>query len=149
MIGKNITSGKVEAIFGLDPAGPGFSEENPRERLAATDAKYVEVLHTDAYQEASLGGRFPMGQADFCANFGGPQPGCSILNNSHKKAVTYFAQAINGPGYEAKQYSHWEDILAKKQPDCSFTCTYKPEPPSMERKGFYNFMTRDDDTILS
>jgi Lipase len=38
MIGKNLKSGKVNAIFGLDPAGPGFSEENPEARLAETDA---------------------------------------------------------------------------------------------------------------
>lgn len=104
---------------------------------------YVEILHTDAYHESSLGARFPLGQSDFFANFGGPQPGCKIFPSSHKKAVLLFAEAINGPGFEAHLYSHWEDILAKKQSDCYFTCTYKPEPPTMDRRGVFNFMTKE------
>lgn len=39
--------GKVGTIIGLDPAGPGFSFDDVKNRLDRSDANYVLVLHTD------------------------------------------------------------------------------------------------------
>lgn len=41
------TVGKVGTIIGLDPAGPGFSIYDVKNRLHYSDAQYVLVLHTD------------------------------------------------------------------------------------------------------
>jgi pancreatic triacylglycerol lipase len=50
--GKN-TQGRINTIFGTDPAGPLFSMNSPEERLAATDAQYVETILTNG---GTLGG---------------------------------------------------------------------------------------------
>uniref|UniRef100_A0A182QA29 Lipase domain-containing protein n=1 Tax=Anopheles farauti TaxID=69004 RepID=A0A182QA29_9DIPT len=71
--GKRVTSGRVGAILGLDPAGPLFSSNEPRTRLASTDAQYVEVIHTNG---GTLGMYQPIGTADFYPNGGKHQPGC-------------------------------------------------------------------------
>lgn len=42
--GKMITRGMINTIIGLDPAGPLFSVNAPADRLAITDAQYVEAL---------------------------------------------------------------------------------------------------------
>lgn len=42
----------VQNIFkflALDPTGPGFEGMPPKVKLTKHDAKYVEVLHTDAF----------------------------------------------------------------------------------------------------
>lgn len=41
---KKLKSGKVAAIIALDPASPGFSIDDPQNRLDETDAKYVQVM---------------------------------------------------------------------------------------------------------
>lgn len=63
--GKKITRGKVGKIIGLDPASPLFKYENVDERLAETDASYVEVIHTCA---GTLGMSKPVGIASFYPN---------------------------------------------------------------------------------
>lgn len=57
----------------MDPAGPLFDANSPINRLASTDAEYVEVIHTDTQQ---LGIAFPIGHADFYPNGGTGMPGC-------------------------------------------------------------------------
>lgn len=38
LVGKRVKRGKVQAIYGLDPAGPLFSIDDPDDRIAPTDA---------------------------------------------------------------------------------------------------------------
>lgn len=75
--GKNIKSGRIGAIIGLDPAGPLFSIDKPQKRLADNDADYVQIIHTDA---GNLSVEHPIGHADFYPNGGNEQPGCSKGN---------------------------------------------------------------------
>lgn len=70
--GKN-TRFQINTIVGLDPAGPLFDANNPAARLDATDAAYVEVIHTDTQ---SFGIGYPIGDADFFPNGGSGMPGC-------------------------------------------------------------------------
>lgn len=42
IIGKRVTRGRIQVIYGLDPAGPLFSVNSPGDRLATGDAVYVE-----------------------------------------------------------------------------------------------------------
>jgi hypothetical protein len=66
------TSGRIQAIFGTDPAGPLFSTGN-NDRLAVGDAVYTEALHTNA---GVLGFDSPITTAAFYPNWGTSQPGC-------------------------------------------------------------------------
>lgn len=94
MIGKNVKNGRVDTIYGLDPAGPLFMTTKPEKRLTSTDAEYVEVIHTDRME---LGYAKPLGQADFYPNWGRRQPGCKYdLGGecSHKRVVLLFAEAV-------------------------------------------------------
>lgn len=101
--------GKVQAIFALDPAGPLFSETNPEERVAPTDAVYVEVIHTNLRR---LGFSIPIGQADFFPNYGVAMPGCESDpsgNCSHQMAHEYYAESINSQ-FTAQECSSFADI---------------------------------------
>ncbi|PNJ17101.1 LIPI isoform 4, partial [Pongo abelii] len=46
-VGK-IFHGQLGRITGLDPAGPRFSRKPPYSRLDYTDAKFVDVIHSDS-----------------------------------------------------------------------------------------------------
>lgn len=63
--GKNVRSGKLEKIVGLDPAGVLFHHDKPDERLNSTDAKYVETIQT-----SKLGFVKPVGSVSFFPNGG-------------------------------------------------------------------------------
>ena len=53
---------QIGIISGLDPAGPAFSNTDPAVRLDPTDAKYVDIVHTDTVK----------------SNGGYTQPGCDL-----------------------------------------------------------------------
>lgn len=63
-------------LIGLDPAYPGFSVENPGERLDTTDARFVDVMHTNSAKIVGGGLSFPVpiGHVDFWPNGGVSQP---------------------------------------------------------------------------
>lgn len=44
---KKVRTGKIGAIIGLDPASIGFSANDAKNRLAKSDAAYVQVIHTN------------------------------------------------------------------------------------------------------
>lgn len=66
---------------GLDPAGPLFESQDPRARLDASDARFVDVIHSNGEQLilGGLGSWQPMGDVDFYPNGGRMQSGCSNL----------------------------------------------------------------------
>ncbi|KAJ0181334.1 hypothetical protein K1T71_003419 [Dendrolimus kikuchii] len=76
--------GKVHRITGLDPAQPCFRTEDSTERLDATDADFVDVIHTNGRLLSKIGFGFPdpTGTADFYPNGGMKQPGCYNDTNS-------------------------------------------------------------------
>ncbi|KAL1404577.1 hypothetical protein pipiens_005303 [Culex pipiens pipiens] len=92
---KAITSGKVNTIVGLDPAKPLFDLDRPAERLADTDAEYVEVIHTNG---GRLGIFDPIGHTDFYPNGGVSQPGCNWwifgASCSHGRAWAFYAESV-------------------------------------------------------
>ena len=62
---------------GLDPAGPFFANEHKDVRLDATDADFVDVIHTDS---DFCGLPQMSGHIDFYVNGGETQPyGCTDL----------------------------------------------------------------------
>lgn len=84
--GKRVRNGRVNTIIGLDPAGPLFNVNDAPNRLASTDAEYVEVIHTDT---PNLGIGDPIGDVDFYPNGGTGMPGCfsKIKNSSQTKSL--------------------------------------------------------------
>ncbi|KAL5280664.1 hypothetical protein ACFFRR_004588 [Megaselia abdita] len=91
--GKQVTKGKIKTIIGLDSAMPLFRLKNPQNRLADTDAEYVESMHTNGQV---LGFYNPIGHAAFYPNGGRSQPTCgfSPFDCAHGRAITYLAEAI-------------------------------------------------------
>ncbi|KPJ11276.1 Pancreatic lipase-related protein 1 [Papilio machaon] len=71
----------ISRITGLDPAGPLFDFQDPRVRLDSTDAKFVDVIHSNGETLilGGLGAAQPLGHVDFYPNGGRVQHGCSNL----------------------------------------------------------------------
>jgi pancreatic triacylglycerol lipase len=66
---------------GLDPAGPLFESQAVEARLDATDAQFVDVIHSNGANLilGGLGSWQAMGHVDFYPNGGMEQKGCSNL----------------------------------------------------------------------
>ncbi|XP_077991626.1 inactive pancreatic lipase-related protein 1-like [Glandiceps talaboti] len=104
--GKRIPT--VKRITGLDPAGPSFDSYDNDKKLDASDAQFVDIIHTDANTVTGLGCWNPSGHVDFYPNGGKSQPGCGIFNRKkrdvsvdgdigcdHGRAHEYFTESIN------------------------------------------------------
>lgn len=92
--GKNVKNGRIKIIRGLDPASPLFSYDKPEDRLASTDAYYVESIQTCG---GLLGFLEPIGKAAFFPNGGKFQPGCGLDISgtcAHSRSYEYYAEAI-------------------------------------------------------
>lgn len=63
-----------DRVTGLDPAGVGFQAENQDRRLSRSDAKLVDVIHTDGKCVPYFGTLVPLGSIDFYPNYGWNQP---------------------------------------------------------------------------
>lgn len=94
LLGKNVRRFRVRYIVGLDPAGPLFSVRNPEGRLDASDAEYVECIHTNGptLLILGLGIGAAIGDADYFPNGGQSQPGCLMNTCSHLRAVDYYGE---------------------------------------------------------
>lgn len=73
---------RIYLSVALDPAGPAFVTHNRSEKLDATDAEFVDVIHTDPFFYSSLD---RSGHADFYPNLDKFfQPGCNIVQDGRK-----------------------------------------------------------------
>lgn len=97
-------------IVGLDPTQLSYSYNEVGVRLAATDASYVEVMHTSGL----IGFEAAIGTADFYVNGGRYQPGCREFFGecSHQKAFDYYIESIKGSEFYALQCSSYEQFKA-------------------------------------
>ncbi|KAM7354729.1 pancreatic lipase-related protein 2 isoform 2-T4 [Cochliomyia hominivorax] len=99
-IAKNLGTFQLPRITGLDPAMPLFATASERDKLDASDAAYVDVIHTNAMVQGKLE---RCGHADFYMNGGIVQPGCAKNNPlnpfacSHQRATAYFLESIRSP----------------------------------------------------
>lgn len=104
----------VHRIVGLDPARP-LLRPGLLNRLDAGDAKFVQVIHTNAGYYGEIG---RIGHVDFCVNGGKMQPFCEDSENSelcsHIWAVCFMAQSIDNGG---------ADMIAES---CSRRCPSGP-----------------------
>lgn len=113
--GKNVKSGKIPRITGLDPASPLFSLKDPAGRLSDTDAKLVEIVHSNA---GYLGFSTPLGRISFYLNGGRSQPGCGLdLFNicAHSRSYIYYAESIHNPtGFYAWKCESYDQMKKGK-----------------------------------
>lgn len=108
------TGGLIENIIGLDPAGPYFTESNINNRLDPTDARFVQVIHTN---DGRLGFGIKMGHADYYPNGGRSQPGCGIdLAGScaHSRAYEFYAESLNNNNFISRLCSSYSDFTANR-----------------------------------
>ncbi|XP_074467413.1 lipase member H [Sebastes fasciatus] len=115
-VGANL-NGSIGRITALDAAGPQFTGTPPEDRLDPTDARFVDVLHTDI---DALGFREPLGHIDFYANGGTDQPGCpktifsggSYFKCDHQRSVLLYLDSLNGTcASRAFPCSSYKDFL--------------------------------------
>nr|AEL12689.1 membrane-associated phospholipase A1 beta 7B+ [Homo sapiens] len=118
-VGK-IFHGQLGRITGLDPAGPRFSRKPPYSRLDYTDAKFVDVIHSDSN---GLGIQEPLGHIDFYPNGGNKQPGCpksifsgiQFIKCNHQRAVHLFMASLetncNFISFPCRSYKDYKTSL--------------------------------------
>jgi len=88
------TGKMIGRITGTDAAAQLFQGVHIDKRLDASDAIFVDAIHTN---EGGYGYSGPFATADFFVNGGkAPQPGCDGTESfcSHNMAVTFFAKSI-------------------------------------------------------
>ncbi|KAJ6626576.1 Pancreatic lipase-related protein 3, partial [Pseudolycoriella hygida] len=95
-IALNLKSFQLPRITGLDPALPLFTFVPKDEKLDASDADFVDVIHTNALLQGKIE---RCGHADFYMNGGVLQPGCFGAGSnpfacSHHRAPDYYAESI-------------------------------------------------------
>ncbi|CAH1154050.1 unnamed protein product [Phaedon cochleariae] len=92
---------ECDVIIGMDPAGPQFSYDKTENRLDTSDAKFVQVIHTNA---GLLGFPQAIGHADYFLNGGSDQPGCESDTTgwcSHNRAFFYYAESLTTGNFVA------------------------------------------------
>ncbi|CAF0926951.1 unnamed protein product [Adineta ricciae] len=133
-IASNTVDNQLARISGLDPAGPYFEGKNALVRLDPTDAKFVDVLHTNTEIAfgLGLGSGEVSGHVDFYVNGGQNQPGCPSMTTliggllggqseatfeqsscSHSRAHGYFTESINSEcSYKAYPCSNYNSFMS-------------------------------------
>ncbi|EDW23984.1 GL23628 [Drosophila persimilis] len=110
---KQVASGEVGKVVGLDPAMPLISYSNTAKRLASDDARYVESIHTAG---GTMGFTKPIGKAAFYVNGGKSQPGCGIdITGScaHTRAVTYYVESLRFNNFPTQRCDSYKEANKK------------------------------------
>ncbi|XP_015587902.1 pancreatic triacylglycerol lipase [Cephus cinctus] len=136
-------SGTVAGVVALDPALPLFSDAGPGSRVDASDAKHVQVIHTNG---GLLGLSKAVGTSDFYPNGGSSQPGCGldiVGSCAHSRAYYFYAESIGNPsgfrgtvvrsGSADVFFSHGSAFMGgsklDRQADGSYSLTTNRNPP--------------------
>ena len=101
---------QLDAIVGLDTAGPIFEENSSLKRLNKGDAKVVYSIH---FNSDSLGIKKAVGDYDVYVNGGANQPGCSINVACSHSTFTH--------GFMKQILAHGPCIFGKIVPDLGAT----------------------------
>ena len=110
-LSARFAKGEVHYVVAMDPALPNFITATAGQRVSREDAKYVQVIHTNA---GFLGFLSSLGHADFYPNGGSKQVGCVIDlggSCSHSLSYEYFAESINSKaGFLSARCSSYVDF---------------------------------------
>ncbi|XP_065070204.1 pancreatic lipase-related protein 2-like [Rhopilema esculentum] len=154
----------VGRISGLDAASPYYEFRPPVVRLDATDAEFVDAMHTDTktIYVKGFGIEQRSGQVDTYPNGGYEQPNCRTLDNgaadfftcSHYRAVHYFTESINSNcPFEAYPCKSYDDFKKGKCTSCpSGGCPkmgYQAENKGNRFDGKYFLLTRGQKPFCS
>jgi pimeloyl-ACP methyl ester carboxylesterase len=138
-------SGKLSRVTGLDPAKPGFTDQQPDKLLDPSDAQFVDIIHTCA---GLLGSDLNLGHVDFWPNGGiSSQPGCNgwmemVGSCSHGRSYEFFAESINDPeSLMAFPCKNNEDFLGGK---CNENAIPMGDPTPRDAAGNYFLNTKDE-----
>ncbi|CAH0696477.1 unnamed protein product [Spodoptera exigua] len=140
---KTLTKHRVGRITGLDPAGPCFSGVDVSSRLNRKDARFVDVIHTDA---GVYGIAEAVGHVDYFPNGGSKQPNCPpthILDScSHSRAWLLFAESVTNPdAFIAVACPNWDDFQNQR---CNYSNLSPMGLPSRPgTRGTYYLSTAD------
>lgn len=124
-------------ITGLDPAGPLFTNvRDARFRLDPSDARYVDVIHTDMPPKSGIFGfgmRKEAGHADFFPNGGVKQPGCrqslaklDIFRTvicDHMRAPEFYIKSVNQCSWRVHPCKSLEDCERGNYAICNSGCS--------------------------
>ncbi|XP_054922869.2 pancreatic triacylglycerol lipase-like [Dermacentor andersoni] len=134
----------LSRITGLDPAAPLFEGYDHTSRLDPTDAKLVDVIHSngDSFLRGGLGAFEPLGHVDYYPNGGKAQLGCnSVFVGAlsdifwghwqslchHRRALQLFTESANPqcpfPAFTCASYEHFqrgECFPCERPTDCSY-----------------------------
>ncbi|KAJ2947113.1 hypothetical protein O0L34_g16466 [Tuta absoluta] len=87
--GRNVQSGRIAYITGLDP---GANMEDSGHIFGPDAATYTEAIHTNSL---IMGHGKPIAHADFFPNGGELQPGCGIaFICNHRRSYHFFAETL-------------------------------------------------------
>ncbi|XP_055710707.1 phospholipase A1 member A [Phlebotomus papatasi] len=139
---------RIPRITGLDPALPLYIGVSNDEKLDASDAVFVDVLHTNALVQGKIE---RCGHADFYFNGGILQPGCwsngqNPIVCSHHRAPDYYMESIRSFrgfwGWQCDSYINYllgfcrpSDNLREAGENCKnttrgmFIISTNPSPP--------------------
>lgn len=114
-------------ITGLDAAEPLFADTEPIVRLDKTDAKFVDVIHTDAlpFSSGGLGMIAPIGHVDFYPNGGYNNPGCNGSMNDYikqeKGSLFWGVQRFLGCNH-VRSHQYMTESIRSKCTNVAITC---------------------------
>ncbi|CAK6978930.1 inactive pancreatic lipase-related protein 1-like [Scomber scombrus] len=116
-------------ITGLDPAEPYFQDTDASVRLDASDANFVDVIHTDGLpfdSKLGLGISQPMGHIDFYPNGGELMPGCS-RNRGRPSDLDAFWQGTKkfDACNHARAHHYYSESIRKSQGFVGYPCSDK------------------------
>ncbi|XP_042243641.1 pancreatic lipase-related protein 2-like isoform X2 [Homarus americanus] len=118
--------GEIGRITGLDPAGLEYHQVPAKERIDSSDAKYVDIMHTNGCYNFwnpwgdCYGINENIGHSDFWPNGGEHQPACQKVNGEigcdHELAYKYYIESldygIDSTLFLARNCSHWKEYEA-------------------------------------
>ena len=158
---------RINRISGLDPAMPLFVGVPNDSKLDASDAKFVDVYHTNAFVQGKVE---QCGHVDFYFNGGIIQPGCTswkdseLINRvslmfhmshgislpdpvgcSHNRAPMYFTESIQTPtGFYAWPCRSYIMYLLNMCPASKTNLVVAGEDVRSSTKGMFFLKTRAD-----
>lgn len=142
IVGKRVTRGRLAVVSAMDPALPLFDINRPAERVASTDANYVEVIHTNA---GLLGFDLPIGHADFYPNFGRIQPGCGADvagTCSHGRAFEFVAESMNtARRFLGTQCANYNEIVNSRCTSSGPQRLMAGHPATTAARGVFHLVT--------
>ncbi|CAL8255630.1 unnamed protein product [Lota lota] len=121
---------KLGRITGLDPVEPYFQGANRAVRLDASDAAFVDVIHTDALpftkNQLGLGMSEMIGHIDFYPNGGELMPGCTKNNGSPSDLDSIWEGKVKFDGCNhARAYQYYSESTVKAQGFVAYPCPDK------------------------